>query len=1221
MTGPLVAELVAYEPGTETVAGHLPEPLSWDASMVHNDVGSLRLTYTRKAVGGGLLARGLAEGLDIGLRLSIDGDEWFEPDGGRFPLVRRDVNPADTQETVTLTLPSYGWMLSRMRVLALDLLQSGGDFDGQRLFEAVTAGKIMHPLLGEYMARHADPLDIDWSFTASADSASVAWPSTDWAIPYAVGTDYRTILAGLASMGLCDWRTRGRELMAWVANTQFANRSADVKLHLGLDVSDAPSTETLEDVASYTLVRGEGTVVATVIDGTAPTPWGAWEGYLQAAGATTEAEAQEMVARDVEARARVTGQYTQTLILDGAQVLPWRDYVPGDMVSAHGSSGMAAMRVQQVTLSYSGGKLGGSVVLNDRLVPVDLRMARRLSLLTGGTPGGVGTLPTLPPVVVPAAPTGLDLTTNAWWNYGVSRATVSATWAAVTESTESRPVVVASYRVRVIPVGLEATAASTSAVIEDLPTGMSVQVQVAAVSDLGVQGQWSSVAGISTAVPPDTLVPPTALTLSTGDGVVRAVWNGKLQAPPAAVVDPPVHFSRVIVQSATAAGGPWTTQGSIDTAGGRWVIPGDPGQTVYVRGIAVDRAGNQTGPGPVSSIAVVSWVHTAVTEAQADADAAMAAASNAQTTADGRNRIRTGQTQPETPAGGWVQGDQWYVQNASAQTTSIRIWNGSSFVAYQQVADSILVPGSVGNVLIENGAITAPKLTVSQAMIDTLAVDSFWASKIKAPWLQVDAAMIDALTVNTSLWAEKVKAPFLDVDQAMIDALTVNASLWAQKIQTPMLLVGSFDNLLDNPRFDTLAGWWTWPGGWTTQDVGGDWANCARAAITSSGWMTCAGPKITCQAGDKFRIDAGIYDPAVGTGEARVAVYFRDAAGTDLAAPGFTQTANDSWSKVGGEVTAPSGAVTAQYYLIVQGRTSGPAVYFGVPTMRRMMTGSLIVDGAIDGKVISAPVINGGTINGGSINGGTFTGGMVRTAESGARLEQSGNEIRLYAANNRLSGAVRPSQTFSWLPPEDQWGTEFVCFLPGYSRTSYAGEEIRWEKTNDIKYSRVHVGRYGIVLDTFGEGILLGADWDYGLKITDPKTTSNSANCVLYGSGDYREVRRASSVRASKRLIADAPPTDFLAMRPRVWFDKSEMLDAGLDPDTATEQECHGAGLRRIPGFVAEEVEQVNRLFCVYDQSEDGPALSTVAYDRLAVAIHATLTDITARLEALETTR
>lgn len=80
---------------------------------------------------------------------------------------------------------------------------------------------------------------------------------------------------------------------------------------------------------------------------------------------------------------------------------------------------------------------------------------------------------------------------------------------------------------------------------------------------------------------------------------------------------------------------------------------------------------------------------------------------------------------------------------------------------------------------------------------------------------------------------------------------------------------------------------------------------------------------------------------------------------------------------------------------------------------------------------------------------------------------------------------------------------------------------------------------------------------------------------------------------------------------------KSQIEEAGLDSETVTEKECIKAGLRRIAGFIAEEIEEVNPLYATYYESD----LTGVAYDRLTVAIHKTLTNMNNRLLALESAK
>ena len=1258
--------LVSYLPGTNTRLHFLPRPLSWEASVPHNDTGALRLTYSTKVLGGPVFQRSLRDGIDISLQINW-GAGWVEPDNCRFLLIRKDLNVTDKSKTQTLVAPSYGWLLGKTTVGSLELLETSGELAGERLFQNATAGSVMRPLLDEYYARHTTPKPAyNWDFTASLDSAGVVWPTPDRSLSYRPDVPLTRVLQGLASMKMADWRFRKHTLKMWNTDTQFADRSHSVKLRNLKEVTDAPSTETIEDAAGYLLVFGEGNVVTTMRDSGAPSAWGVWEAVVSVGGAQTVTEAETMAAAEQEYRAREAGQYTRSLNFaetqPGSLSLPFRDYLPGDIVSAAaGDDGfLRPMRVLQIMLSQdTQGRLGGAATLNDRLVPVGLKMQDRLSMLVPGAPSGTGNVPTVPPRPIPKAPTGLILNTNSWWNYGVPRATVGANWTAVTQDTDGRPITVKEYVVKV-SVGREARVAAPTVQIQDLPTSTVIQIQVAAVSDKGVQGAWSSVAGISTAVPPNTLVPPTALALSTGDGLVRATWDGKLQAPPAAVVDPPGHLDRIIVLRAASANGPWTPAGSIHTIGGSWLIPGDVGQTVYVRGVAVDRAGNQTGPGPVTSITITSWVTSAVTEAQADADAAMAAASNAQTTADGRNRIRTGQTQPATPAGGWVQGDQWYVQNASAQTTSIRIWNGSSFVAYQQVADSILVPGSAGTVSIANGAITAPKLTVSQAMIDSLAVDSFWASKIKAPWLQVDAAMIDALTVNTSLWANKISSPMLDVTQAMIDKLTVNGDMWANKISTNMLTVGALSlNMIPNGGFeDGLAGW-TQDGAAGGIDIATGGSGVPRSGtgalriVHAGGNRSVYSRLLPVPSGPlAWRITAATYG---GRSQLvyRLGWYTTQGAAipyTDLvwATPG---TGDWQWTTWSGRITPPAGAASVRVQ-IFNANVDGTLCVDNVQ-LSQAIQGDMIVAGAVTAEALSADAIDGktitgATINGGTINGGTITGTTVQTATSGVRTEISGSQLKFSDA----------TQIRAYTGPDPLW--EYNGYPAGAGEFGYVVKKdnrrgalfcdsgnvtLRYFNTTNSNtgYFRFSDTELQCVVSSFAAFYVYENyfELERGFRLPDATTTSSANAALISADGGYRDLKRTTSLSRYKVAITDLDLTaeQVLNLRPRMWFDKTQVCDAKLDPDVVDAEWCLTAGLRWIPGLVAEEVEQDAPIFATYEYDQyNNPVLDGVAYDRIAsglllvgqqhrdqiAGLTATVAEQAARitaLESLETTR
>lgn len=119
--------------------------------------------------------------------------------------------------------------------------------------------------------------------------------------------------------------------------------------------------------------------------------------------------------------------------------------------------------------------------------------------------------------------------------------------------------------------------------------------------------------------------------------------------------------------------------------------------------------------------------------AQAKADAAQEAADDVLFLAEGLYQVIPSVTEPTTsPTGALKQGDMWWVIGAAGtpedgEFIGVKVYNGAAWVDRQLVANSLLVPGTVGNVLIENGAITGVKIaadaidgkTITGALIRT----------------------------------------------------------------------------------------------------------------------------------------------------------------------------------------------------------------------------------------------------------------------------------------------------------------------------------------------------------------------------------------------------------------------------------------------------------------------------------------------------------------------
>lgn len=113
------------------------------------------------------------------------------------------------------------------------------------------------------------------------------------------------------------------------------------------------------------------------------------------------------------------------------------------------------------------------------------------------------------------------------------------------------------------------------------------------------------------------------------------------------------------------------------------------------------------------------WGQVQVSSSYEAAKQAYNLAFSATQTVDGMRRVVPSITEPTPPAAGWMNGDQWWQYEVEPVTgrnriANIWVWNGTAFVPFQIVADSLLIPGSVGNILLADGAIDAMTITGAQ---------------------------------------------------------------------------------------------------------------------------------------------------------------------------------------------------------------------------------------------------------------------------------------------------------------------------------------------------------------------------------------------------------------------------------------------------------------------------------------------------------------------------
>ncbi|MEU7855268.1 hypothetical protein [Nonomuraea sp. NPDC049141] len=594
--------LVAHSPNGGRL-GVLPHHLGFEAGLPLNDVPSLKATYPAVGIG----AVWLNSPVELAVEISIGGGPWLEPNDARYLVIKRDSNATDQTGANTYDCPGYAWMLRKL------VLHSGPVMaDGKRPFSAVSAGAILRTFTDEGQARGALP-GLGVAFTTTHDSAGQPW---DKALTLAIepGADLLALLLNLSEQGVLDWTMSGRTLRVYNEGTilgeDLASGPAPVDLRLGRDIDDAPATATLEDLATAILVRGEAGLTVEVTNPSAVAPWGRWETAQSQGGVSDQGTAILLGTNALERTGRERTQLTRGIRFGAARWLPLAHYRAGDVVLAPGESGgMEPVRVRQITLSVDkDGGLGGNLVLNDRFIEREIRLARQAAgILAGGvSSGGTGGTPAPESSGrIAAAPAGLIVASAAYVDeHGYARGQITGTWSPVTVDVNGVAIDVDGYQVYArINSGGEvwqqiAVSDDTTATYSPLIVTKTYAFKVRATAQ-GVPGEFSAP---YVAVIPDDVTPPPVPSppvLSTRLGVIEVSWDG-LAFTGATM---PTDFDLVRVWMAADADGPYEVSEHLRAAGSALVTDQPYNAPRWFRFTSVDRRGNESVPTSPASIA------------------------------------------------------------------------------------------------------------------------------------------------------------------------------------------------------------------------------------------------------------------------------------------------------------------------------------------------------------------------------------------------------------------------------------------------------------------------------------------------------------------------------------------------------------------------------------------------------------------------------------------
>ncbi len=283
----------------------------------------------------------------------------------------------------------------------------------------------------------------------------------------------------------------------------------------------------------------------------------------------------------------------------------------GDWIFSDGGDSLERMRVRQSVIRADSGSADSTctVVLNDKLLELEIQLNRKVEGITGGATlgGGSSAMPTDPAAdtaaadkLAPSVPTGLSVTSAAYVDQsGAGFAAMTASWLQVTTNVDGSAVddleqyVVSWQNISGDWVFEWVDAANTKAYWSPVFLGQVIPVRVGVYDRSGNFSGWSATVthtAVADATPPPV---PKAPVVTPWLGTLRIDWDGKGSAGEAMPADMrfvEVHASAISDFTPTSA----TMIDQLYAAGRVVYAALLYGTAIYVRLVAVDQSGNRS---------------------------------------------------------------------------------------------------------------------------------------------------------------------------------------------------------------------------------------------------------------------------------------------------------------------------------------------------------------------------------------------------------------------------------------------------------------------------------------------------------------------------------------------------------------------------------------------------------------------------------------------------
>lgn len=521
---------VAYEVGGGRV-GVLPDVMAGTWTAPRLDTPTLTLSYPQNDLG----VRGtlLDSSLEVAIELSYDGQTWAEPPNGRFMTLSSEWDPmGDGSDNRNVELIHIGHRLEQALVWTVPFNAQGKD--GKYQFKSANAGAILKTLWDRADARGWGK-DLRMDFSATLDSAGQPW-ATVTTLAFAPTATILQVLKALTSMGMVDYRWRGRTLQVYNADSALGRDNSALIWRLDGNAK-APEKADWSALCTHVLVKGEEGRSWTFENKEAPASLPRTEKIVEAGGVESEATARAVARATLISGANAQEEVKREWEAAAIPRLPYRDYQPGDWVQVERTYGvLEKMRVVQTSVSVTAtGRVHGHTTFGTALDDILSRIVKKQKGITGAaSSAGNQVRPDTPAVKhLPKAPEGVVVNSVAIiTDDGTPRANVSIGWSPVSTDKDGVAVDVTGYEVayRQLPSAQGPLypvpgGTATSTQIGGLGVGTRYAFSVRALTQDG-GGAWSAEVEHRTAT--DTTPPPRPSKPTVGQtlGVLNVVWNG-----------------------------------------------------------------------------------------------------------------------------------------------------------------------------------------------------------------------------------------------------------------------------------------------------------------------------------------------------------------------------------------------------------------------------------------------------------------------------------------------------------------------------------------------------------------------------------------------------------------------------------------------------------------------------------------------------------------------